>query len=104
MALSLDMSDVQDRAAAWVLAKFPESTQADRLAKLLEEAGEFARACIGQYEQRPGRGDVGVEAAQTVLVIASLIGRYFPDIDLFAEVRLELARAEDALALDPLAD
>jgi hypothetical protein len=89
-----DMTGIQDRCARWTMRQHPDGVLTGRLAKLLEEAGELSRACIGKIEGRPNRGDPGDEAAQIVLVVASIIGIYFPDRDLFADVIRELERVE----------
>lgn len=78
--------------AVWHTIRFPDATQADILAKLLEEAGELARAAIGQVEGRPNRGVVGQEAAQTIVVIFALLARYYPNVDLATLIADELDR------------
>lgn len=70
---------IQLRAGAWRMARYPDSIEEGVLAKLVEEVGELARAVIGRLEERPGRGDVGQEAAQVLLVMCSLFGRWYPD-------------------------
>jgi hypothetical protein len=62
--------------------------------KLGEEFGEVCRALVGEFEQRPGRGDVVQEAAQTIIVLASLIDRVRPGADLFAAVQDEMQRLD----------
>jgi len=86
------MDDVQQRSAVWRMRKFPDSTALGIVAKLLEESGEVARAVIGDHEHRNGRGDAVQEAAQCVIVLASLVGCHYPDRDLFAEVASEMER------------
>jgi len=94
------LGNVQRRCAEWTTRKWPETRDRDdavlgRLAKLLEEAGELARACIGDLEGRPDRGHAPQEAAQVVLIVASLIGIFYPGYDLFADLVDELERLED---------
>ena len=91
--------DFQDRCAAWRRTKFPDDA-GNRwmvLTKATEELGELARACLGEYEGRPGRGDPVLEAAQTFLVLASLIGQFYQDRNLLEEAFDELIRHERLL-------
>lgn len=88
------MNDFQERCGRWVAERFPNDTLDRRLAKLLEEAGEFARACVALQEGRPGRGDPAVEGAQIVLVLLSTFRNYGLG-DLFTEVERELIRVEN---------
>lgn len=91
--------DFQQRCAAWRRARFPEDS-GNRwmvLCKAGEELGELFRACLGEHEGRPGRGDPALEAAQTFLVLASLIGEFYPDRNLLAEAFDELHRHERIL-------
>lgn len=87
----------QERCALWHRAKFPSGTPELKLVKLTEEVGELARAFIADLEGRSGRGDVGDEAAQCVLVLASFIGCHYPHRDLLADAMVELRRHERAL-------
>lgn len=77
---------LQADAAYWHKTNHPDDGIYKMLAKAAEELGELARACIAIDEARPGRGDPGHEAVDTVLVILSLVGRYFPDTDVLAEL------------------
>jgi NTP pyrophosphatase (non-canonical NTP hydrolase) len=62
------------------------------LCKLTEEVGEVAKALIGEWESREGRGDPVQEAAQVIIVLASLIHITHPEADLFAAVWDEMER------------
>lgn len=64
------------------------------MTKLTEEIGEVARALMGELENRPGRGDMVQEAAQSILVLASLIETRHPGTDLFDEAVKEMDRLE----------
>jgi NTP pyrophosphatase (non-canonical NTP hydrolase) len=91
--------EFQMRCAAWRTAKFPddEGSVSWVIAKAAEELGELSRAIIGEHEHRPDRGDPVHEAAQVVLVIASLVGRFYPDRNLLEEAYDELCRHEGIL-------
>lgn len=52
----------------------------------------MCRALIGEWEEREGRGDAVQEAAQTVIVLASLINITHPEADLFQAVLDEMER------------
>lgn len=52
------------------------------LNKATEELGELARALLAEHEHRPGRGDPIEEAAQLVIVIASLVQLTHPGTNL----------------------
>lgn len=84
--------DQQALCAEWHASRFQDHDRWLILAKLTEEVGELARAVIAEHEGRPGRGDVGQEAAQCVLVLMTLIGRFYPERDLLADVRGEYER------------
>lgn len=90
----LDVDSLQARATAWRARQpWPDSAEL-RLGKASEELGELWRAHIGRSERRPDRGDVGQEAAQTVLCLMSFLGKFYPRVDLLAEVRAELDRID----------
>lgn len=84
-------SRLQDRTAAWHAARYPNHDMWRVLVKAGEELGELDRAIIGQDEGREGRGDILQEAAQTILVIYTLIGRFFTG-DLDQAIRDEIVR------------
>ena len=63
---------------------------ADVCNKLFEEAGEVARALVGELEGREGRGDLVQEAAQTIIVLASLVFITHPEADLDDAVAQEM--------------
>lgn len=83
---------LQGVVGGWHRHVFPDADVFAVLAKLLEEAGELARAAIGHVQGRPDRGDVGLEAAQTVLVVLALCDRFFPGVDVLQGVHDEIER------------
>ena len=80
------------RATAWRRSKGFSCDPAVVVAKLTEEVGELARALIGEWEKRPGRGDPLQEGAQVMIVLASLLDITHPEADVFQEVREEMKR------------
>ena len=80
------------RANAWRVGRGLSTDPPWIATKLTEEVGELASALVGDFEQRPNRGDVVQEAAQVVIVVASLLDRVRPGVDLFAAVVAEMER------------
>lgn len=80
------------RATAWRIAHGFGAELAWVAIKWGEEYGEVLRALVGEHEHREGRGDVMREAAQSVIVLASLLNLRDPEADLFAAVRDEMER------------
>lgn len=80
------------RSMAWRIRKGYFTETAKVGFKMLEEAGELARAIIGEWEARPGRGDPEQEAAQVVLVLAALMEAHRPGYDLLTAIEVELER------------
>lgn len=83
---------IGQRANAWRERRGLDKTPPWIMAKLSEEIGEVARALVGEFEQRPGRGDVVQEAAQSIIVLASLVDAVRPGYDVFAAVDAEMER------------
>jgi hypothetical protein len=77
-----------ERTVAWHQRRFPEAI-AERVAmKGTSEWGELNDAILGMTSftgSSTGKGDVGSEAADVMICLTTLLGRYFPDIDLLAE-------------------
>ena len=80
---------------------FPNATVERVALKLASEAGEVCDAVIAYASgnEHPERADqVGAEAADVLIVLLVLLGRYFPEVDLAAEVDAKLTRLEGRLA------
>src|ERR1700730_2741880 len=87
---------LQDAIAAYHRLRFPDCTVEQITLKLAEEAGEGASAVNGMVSDGDyGKGDPVGEAADSVFVHLALVGRFFPDRDLMAEVEARLARNMD---------
>ncbi|MDQ2729780.1 MAG: hypothetical protein M3Y91_18405, partial [Actinomycetota bacterium] len=76
---------LQQRAAAWHRQVAPRSSAVLVALKGCEEVGEVARAFHG-------RGSVADEAADVVLAMMVLVGRWYPDRDLLAVAEEKLDR------------
>lgn len=92
VAETSNLDKIQAGCVVWHKAVHPNKEVLDLLAKLTEEVGEVARALVGELEGRPGRGDVCDEAAECVLVLATLVGRFYPHRDLLVDAAAELDR------------
>jgi len=87
---------LQAAIAAYHVQRFPQAQVEHVALKLAEEAGEVTSAVNGHVSGGDfGKGDVVGEAADTVFVALALVGRWFPERDLLAEVETELARYLD---------
>ncbi len=91
MSVDSDTPTLGARSTAWRASKGYSLDPARVMVKITEELGEVARALTGDFEDRPGRGDVLEEAAQTVIVLASLVHIHCGE-DLLAAVEAEMAK------------
>ena len=92
----LDPLALQDRAAAWHAARFPECTPEDIALKSMAELGEVADAILaeGRDAAHPERaGTVLAEAADVTVTLLALCGR-FGHGDLMAAISGKLAVLE----------
>ena len=96
----IDIDRLGERAAAWHCARFPAATLERVALKLASETGEVCDAVIAytSRNEHPERADqVGPEAADVMIVLLILLARWFPDVDLRAEVERKLAKLEARL-------
>jgi NTP pyrophosphatase (non-canonical NTP hydrolase) len=91
---------LQQRAARWHIAAFPERNLDRLFAKGTEEWGEIARALVGEEEDRPDRGDVVDECVDTVVCLLVLVGQHYSDRNLLAEVVKHLTKLEGEQGID----
>ena len=90
------MTGIQDRAAAWHAARFPQCTAEDIALKSVAELGEVADAILaeGRDSSHPERaGTVLAEAADVLVTLLALCGR-FGHGDLLDAVDAKLAVLE----------
>lgn len=89
--------EAQDRVVAWHSARFPDAIAPLVFAKASEELGEVATAMlaeIGTTSATGKPGDVAAEAADVVIAMLALVGRWWPDRDVLVEVDRKLCRLE----------
>lgn len=94
----LDVTALQDRAAAWHAARFPRCTPEDIALKSMAELGEVADAILaeGRDAAHPERaGTVLAESADVLVTLLALCGR-FGHGDLLTAVSRKLALLETA--------
>jgi hypothetical protein len=88
-----DVARLQAALVTWHVARFPDAEMVHVALKTCEEAGEVARAVNGVIGKNmaTGGGDVPGEAADVLITLFVLLGRWFPEVDLLDEVRRKLA-------------
>lgn len=83
-------SAAQAMATAWHVQRFPQARALGIFAKAVEEMGEVATALIYDNLTNAGAtgkpGDVAAEAADVVICLLALVGRFYPDRDVTDEV------------------
>jgi hypothetical protein len=90
------VSDLQQRIAEYHHLRFPTAGPEHVALKAAEEVGEVCSAVNGMVSKGDfGKGDVVGEAADCVLVLLALVGRWFDGRNLLAEVEARLARNMD---------
>jgi NTP pyrophosphatase (non-canonical NTP hydrolase) len=90
------VADLPARIVAWHTARFPAAQATHVGLKLCAEAGEVADAIVGDsgVNSGTGAGDVGAEAADVFIALTVLLGRWYPDVDLMAEVERKVRLLE----------
>jgi hypothetical protein len=89
-----DFLCLQPVAADWHARRFPKAKAGHVALKAQSELGELADALLGDDEDRrdeePATGDVLGEAADVVICLLALIGRWYPGADLLGAVEAKL--------------
>ena len=90
MSVAMEFEDLADAVVRWHVGRFPRATAEHVGLKAAAEVGELCDAVLGDVGQG-GDGAVAGEAADVVIVVLALLGRWYPEVDLLAEVRAKLA-------------
>lgn len=98
-----EISRLQERVAEWHAARFPDATMLHVVAKMAEECGEVASAVLSAAEgdAATGKGIVQEEAADVAITLLVILGRWFSNFDLLAEVERKLAILTDPTSGHP---
>lgn len=75
------------RAHFWHAKRFPSCTPEESALKMSSENGEVCDAVLGH-------GDVGQEAADVLITLVVLLSRWYPTVDLLAEMDKKLRLLE----------
>lgn len=88
---------LQDEIVAWHVRRFPDAQMEHVALKSSEEVGEVASAinAVVGFNSATGKGDVPSEAADVVISLMVLLGRWFPAFDLLEEVQKKLTILTD---------
>lgn len=90
---------LQQQVATWHAARFPTAAACNLALKAVEELGEVAEALnaelVGTDADAARGGTVAEEAADVVIVLLGLLGRFYPTQDLLAHVEAKLAILQD---------
>lgn len=92
------VDSLQERVTAWHVARFPAAQREHVALKGAEEMGEVASAINGDAGKNSatGRGgNAAEEAADVVICMLVLLGRWYPERDLLTEVERKLAILTD---------
>lgn len=89
MTNSMELEALASMAVAWHRQRFPAAGAVHIALKAVAELGELLDAILPA--DLGGKGDVGEEAADVLICLFALVGRFYPAVDLLAEVRAKLA-------------
>jgi hypothetical protein len=91
--------DLQAQVGEWHAQRFPKAKAGHVYLKAVSELGELGDALLGadvdREEEEPATGDVLGEAADVVMTMLALIGRFLPDADLLGAVWAKLGILTD---------
>ncbi len=89
MTNSMELEALASMAVAWHRQRFPAAGPQHVALKAVAEFGELLDAILPA--DLGGKGNIGEEAADVLLTLLVLVGRFYPSVDLLAEVRAKLA-------------
>ncbi len=94
MSVAMEFEDLAAAVERWHAGRFPMATAEHIGLKASAEVGELCDAILGDVGQG-GDGAVAGEAADVLIVLLALLGRWYPEVDLLAEARAKLAILTD---------
>lgn len=95
------ISELQQLATKWHTQRFPDAIVFEVTTKAAEELGECAaevlidKAGSMNLKERPASTQAPAEAADVVLSLMVLLGRWYPGYDLIEEVAKKLDKLTD---------
>ena len=103
MSAAMEFEDLAAAVVRWHVERFPMAEAEHVTLKACEEVGEVAKAINGWagMNSATGGGDVGAESADVLITLMVLLGRWFPTVDLLAEVRAKYAILTDPTSGHP---
>lgn len=101
MTNSMELEALSAMAVSWHRRRFPAAGAVHVALKAVSELGEVVDAILPS--DLGGKGDVGEEAADVLITLLVLLGRFYPAVDLLGEVRAKLAILGNAESGHPAA-
>jgi hypothetical protein len=89
MTNSMELEALASMAVSWHRRRFPAAGAMHVALKAVAELGEVVDAILPT--DLGGKGDVGEESADVLICLLVMLGRFYPAVDLLAEVRAKLA-------------